>query len=182
MSEKLYVRLKPYDKQAGCLVKRYLYKGVSFATDTNTDRPVWNIMSSKDVDALGLRDLVQPRGPHSTHQPPLLDIMDEDEYTATEGQDRDRYLAMLGVVTETQILTQPDTAIIDRTEKKKGRAAAIPEPEVVPDVPEVLQTPEVEVQTIQPELVRTEAVSEEEAPPSHPSSKKRTRGRPRKKS
>lgn len=131
MSDKLYVRLKPYNAQQGILVRRYIIGRFAFTTDPSTERPIWNIIDRKEVERMGLANLKQVES--ESRSLPLFDILTPEEYAGVEKREQDLRLVELGLISATNSVPTDPTPIVDRTKKLGGRDAAIPEPEIPAD-------------------------------------------------
>jgi hypothetical protein len=114
----MYVRLKPYDKKRGYLVRRYMVAGHEFMTDHETGRPIWNKVMKRAEDYL--RALKQ--NPDDPESKDLFDVMTPEEYQQIREREQAQVMARFGIA-ESPVRT-PEVPMIDRT---GGRASAIPD-------------------------------------------------------
>lgn len=127
MSDVRYVRLKPYNKQAGHLVKRYHVAGQLFIGADQAGNPKWY-----KVDRQVAAMLAGKRQNHSDpHSQPVFDVATAAEYKAISLRERDLRLVEMGLASASAVSAGPQHAaeapLVDRS---SGRGGAVPAGEI----------------------------------------------------
>jgi hypothetical protein len=157
----MYVRLKPYKPALGYFVKRHHRKGVLYAVNNETGRPIF-YMVNDPVLLEELRNAKQEdNNPRSAE---LFDVLSKEEYERVTKREDDLRLVELGMASDATVEPIVSKPPIDRT--SKGRASAIPAEDI--DAPAPL------VKEVIPEPVEASTVSEDDQTIAVP----KRRGRP----
>lgn len=119
-----HVRLKPYNKRKGYLVRNYIHRGVRF-----TER--WSVVSA--AIAHELVDLVQPHA--SDDEIPLFDVKTEQEAVAIESKERDDGLGIKRVAAAAPITDKSFRHDGPKFNKKTGEIEDDNEPAEVINAP-----------------------------------------------
>lgn len=123
-NDAMYVRLKPYDKKRGYLVRRYNIGGHEFLTDGESGRPIWSRVTVKAAEFL--KTLRQKE--NDPDSKPLFDVVTPPEYAAIAQREQDLALAQLDVRSATvNVPASARVPVVDRISGAAGRAAAIPD-------------------------------------------------------
>ncbi len=158
-----YVRLKPYNKKVGHVVKRYHVAGQLFIGEDQSGNPKWYKVD-KTVAAMLEKKRQNPNDPNGIK---LFDVATKAEYEATSLRERDLRLVEMGLASASAIASGPthqaEAPLIDRS---SGRGGAVPGDEIPSAAKEA--APVIKVEEIGPssgEPVATPPVRE----PSDPS-------------
>lgn len=123
MSDTRFVRLKPYNKKVGHVVKRYHVAGQIFIGQDQSGNPRWYKVDTEVASLLATKRQ-NPGDPNSIK---LFDVHTEDEYRAISLRERDLRLVEMGLASASAVASGPshqaEAKLVDRS---LGRAGAVP--------------------------------------------------------
>lgn len=160
-----YVRLKPYNKKIGHVVKRYHVAQQLFIGEDQSGNPKWYKVA-KSVATMLSEKLQNPNDPNSIK---LFDVHTKAEYQAISLRERDLRLVELGLASASAIASGPSHQAEAKLVDRSGRGGAVPNeiPSAAKDPAPAIKVDEVGPSDGEP-IQASEPVAESPPDPPHP--------------